>query len=397
MKLSVRSLGQCGNFSPISVVEIFSGVKKTIKILGRFQLTPRSKRSELSIRTSSTSTASVNSAKSAGTQLYKIPEPLEIEEHMRRHDPRVFSYRHPPVSIKVSTPHSSTGTLSPEDTAVHKKSLSGSSANVAEAELIGDLCKALWECDGKSSLGFLGNEHESHDHLELICKTSTIVSLTDSKSTKSLNDLLANASEFSAHNKAVVALILAKAILQLHTTQWVNENWTKKDVFFKIKDNGVMFENVYFAREFPSFIQTPPPSLAAVATTKEDHKHSSQYQLLEKIARLSNSLECLGLVLVELGLPPDQSLDKLMDQDGKGKSTGVNEYKKLSQSARNQTLLLVYDNNPMYYEAVQSCFLPRKLETIGSQYEAVMKDLYADIILPLEELNRTWDRQRRLK
>jgi len=260
----------------------------------------------------------------------------------------------------------------------------GSSITVADTEVIPDLCKALWMSKGTSCLGYLGNEHDSHNCLQLFCKESATITAAGSKSTKTLKDLLAlPRSIFSRSEKALVALTLAKAVLQLHTTQWVDENWTKEDVLFRTQGSSVVFEDVYFVREFPSF----------VPTTDEEQQDSSRTQVAAKIARVCNSLECLGIVLVELSLAPDESLDDYMLlQDSKGKSTDMADHTKLCESAKHYTTLdTVCRNEPQFYKTVQCCFEPRNLATVRDRrYEDVMADLYNDIVQPLLELNQNW-------
>lgn len=318
--------------------------------------------------------------------------------------PQAFSPHNLTKSVSVSSaldvPGSSGTTLTrpasadPLDT--------GSSTNMADTEIIPDLCEALWMSEGTSCLGYLGNELDSHNCLQLFCKSSTTTTAAGSKSTRTLKDLLTlSPGIFSRSEKALVALTLAKAILQLHTTQWVDENWTKEDVLFRTHRSSVVFEDVYFTREFPSFASTssllsPSPN-GGVPTNDEEQQDSSRAQVAAKIARLCNSLECLGIVLVELGLgAPLESLIGYMPwQGGKGKSTDVPGHATLCEFAKDlSTLDMVSSNEPQYYETVQCCFWPRNLATVHNRcYEDVMEDLYNEIIPPLLKLNQSWRRQ----
>jgi hypothetical protein len=173
----------------------------------------------------------------------------------------------------------------------------GSSTNVADTEAIPDLCKALWLYKYTSCLGYLNNEQDSYNCLQLFYNTTVTIPAEGSKSTTSLKDLLQlPLKKFSRSEKAVLALTLTKAILQLHTMKWMDENWTKKDVLFRTQDSGVVFEDVYFAREFLSFISTPsqhlPLSNGGVPTAAKKEQDSSPAQVAANIARLCNSFEC---------------------------------------------------------------------------------------------------------
>jgi hypothetical protein len=224
---------------------------------------------------------------------------------------------------------------------------------VAKPEVITDLCKALWMSKGKSCLGYLRNEHDLHNCLELFCKASATITAADSKSTRTLKDLLALPPNiFSRNEKALVALTLAKAILHLHTTKWVDENWTKEDVLFRTQGSSVMFENVYFRREFPSFGSTSSPSTNEdVSTTDEEQQDSYRAQVAAKIARLRNSLKCLGILLVELSHgSPLESLDEYMSlQSDNDRSTKLTDHAILYEVAKSEsTLDTVSSNEPQY-------------------------------------------------
>ncbi len=317
--------------------------------------------------------------------------------------PRAFSPQISPGNVSASStlvvPGSLEIAVSPP--ASEDPFNTGSSATLADTVVIPDLCKALWMSKGTSYLGYLGNEHDWHNCLQLFCKTSATITPVDSKSTKTLKDFLALPPRiFSRSEKALVALTLARAILQLHITQWVDENWTKEDILFRTHGSNVVFEDIYFTRDFPYFVSTStlhsPSHSGGVPTADDEQQDSPRAQVAAKISRLRKSLECLGIVLVELSLGAAlESLDEyILLHSAKGKSTDVPERATLCEFAKDDsTLDTVLSNEPLYYEAIQCCFWPRNLATVRNRcYEDVMEDLYHEIVSPLLKLNQNWHR-----
>ncbi|RFU32795.1 hypothetical protein B7463_g3565, partial [Scytalidium lignicola] len=149
------------------------------------------------------------------TSSHTIPKPFKVQEHMRHRAPRVFSPQNPPEKATVSSTLDVPETnLSPPALAVP---LNTDSSNI---EVIPDLCKALRMSKGTLCLGYLGNEDNSHNCLQLFCEKSATITVASPKSTKTLKELLdLSPIIFSRSDKALVALTLAKAVLQLHTTQ----------------------------------------------------------------------------------------------------------------------------------------------------------------------------------
>lgn len=273
---------------------------------------------------------------------------------------------------------------------------SGPSYGEEQAKTIPDLCNALRTAKIPSSLGYLGEEQDSESCFELFCSKSFAITAADPRSTTTLTDVLASGPRnFSPHDAARVALTLAKAVLQLHQTQWVINNWTTDHVFFKVQNEEVIFEDMYFAKEFSSVaVDSTVPSLSQ--DKDAELPRSTKVQATAKIGRLRNSLECLGVVLVRLsfGLLLE-SLDQFIQLEGsrdKGKSTERPSHATMCTFARDFGVLdTISAREPEYHSAIECCMSPQNVTTVSVQhYEKVVERLHDGIITPLDKLAKRW-------
>ena len=70
--------------------------------------------------------------------------------------------------------------------------------------------------------------------------------------------------KFPPEKRANVATILASSLLQLQRTHWLKDNWTRKYIFFVMRDDKPVFDEPYFSQDFmsskshPETASTPP-------------------------------------------------------------------------------------------------------------------------------------------
>jgi hypothetical protein len=132
----------------------------------------------------------------------------------------------------------------------------GSSASTNEPE-ISNLCAVLTGPASKDWLGRIaspkGQQHRIRavDHQERLPAFDTI-------ETVSLGDVLAN-DHFGEEQRLRLALKLASSVMQLHTTDWFTDYWSKSDISFLRSSYGVIdFDNPLIGRTFgnPSYTMT---------------------------------------------------------------------------------------------------------------------------------------------
>lgn len=319
-------------------------------------------------------------------------KPFQVQEHMLPSSRRILS---PPSLAKNA---SVMGTVSPDASLlVSPEALEiDPSHDQEQAKMIPDLCNALRTAKIPSCLGYLGEEQDSQTYFELFCTKSFAITAADPRSTTTLTDVLASVSQsFSPHDAARVALTLAKAVLQLHQTQWVINNWTTDHVFFRVQNDEVIFRDMYFAKDFPSVAVDSTVPLLSQDKDAELQK-STKRQATAQIIRLRNSLECLGIVLVQLSFGSLlESLDEFTQLEGsigKGKSTGRPSHVTMCAFARDLGVLdTISAREPEYHSAIECCMSPQNVTTVSVQsYEKVVQRLHDGIITPLDKLAKRW-------
>ncbi|MCJ1467892.1 hypothetical protein MMC07_006517 [Pseudocyphellaria aurata] len=118
---------------------------------------------------------------------------------------------------------------------------------------IADLCKVLRQkTEAKCCLGFLENQ-SWQDHIYSV--TPPILNKVATKPT-TLAEIIHQGSN-NTRKKCTLALTLASAVLQLHDTPWLRNNWTMEDVMF-INDNASTMSSL--GQPYVSKIFTPTPS-----------------------------------------------------------------------------------------------------------------------------------------
>ena len=195
----------------------------------------------------------------------------------------------------------------------------------------------------------------------------------------SLHCLLSASNNLSRRQRLSIAVTLAHAVLQLHKSPWLNEFWSKKDIYFF--SHGLdrykrpVIDHPYVSRLFEPQIQ---PDLNATLV-------AADYVNLI----INRSLFALGIILIELGL--NKSFEDLYAESkglgalrpGEPLST-VETY-----SAATSLVELVYDEQGTQYgHVVQRCL---KCE-FGIQDSKKQLDVdafhalvYEGVLAPLED------------
>lgn len=164
---------------------------------------------------------------------------------------------------------------------------------------IADLCKAIHDAhNGKKQepLGYLLDEqlrrHGIYPCLEPTCiatgaETVTLACLLSSPNDESTNSI--GGFRLSRADRYSIAVILASSLLQLCNSPWIEETWSKYDIYFLKAAQGsptpIIVEKPYITRRFRPYRSGSPEN----STLCTDTGNKSQ-----------KSMQSLGIMLLEL-------------------------------------------------------------------------------------------------
>ena len=102
-----------------------------------------------------------------------------------------------------------------------------------------------------------------------------------------------NPGRLSRLERLTIAVNLASSLLQLHATPWLNEAWSKKDIWFFRANSTSSKKHVDFEQPYVSYDFAGPNATSLP---------SCNTQQANRIPHGNPSLLSLGIVLLELGL-----------------------------------------------------------------------------------------------
>jgi hypothetical protein len=295
-----------------------------------------------------------------------------------------------PVS-KYSTLPSPGSSVKPIETPTVKASNPkySSETKASSGSLIPDLCTALRDPLSGTSLGYLVSKNQNH--LELLAVDGHIKYMNSGEEVtleQVLKGEIVKPYQFSAEKRAYLATILASSLLQLQHTHWLKNNWTRKDILFKNKDGNVLFDQPYLSRSFIS------------SNTVSDNTQANTPPTSSEILNfnLKSSLECLGIVLVELcfGVPIETHKKKVRLRPMDSSAESVHEF--CLAIARAWTWQEIREQDPLFSDPINSCFnFPGLTRFQEGRSDEVVYNIYSLIIKPLyDETIKRWPLQTRL-
>lgn len=112
-----------------------------------------------------------------------------------------------------------------------------------------DLCAAITGPASKGWLGHISNR-QGQQHRIRILDARQRLPASDKIQTVSLAEVLSDP-QFYEEQRLRLALKLASSVMQLHTTEWLTDFWSKSDVSFMRSKHGVIdFDNPLIGRTF---------------------------------------------------------------------------------------------------------------------------------------------------
>ena len=196
----------------------------------------------------------------------------------------------------------------------------------------------------------------------------------------SLGHLLSARNNLPRYQRLSIAVTLAHAVLQLHKSPWLNEDWSKKDIYFFYHGHDrykrPVIDHPYVSRLFEPQIQPDLNSTLVAA----DYVNS---------LIINRSLFALGIILIELGL--NKAFEDLYaESKGSGAlAPGDRLSTDETYSVATDLVELVYDEQGTQYgHVVQRCL---KCE-FGIQSSRMQLDIdafhalvYEGVLAPLED------------
>lgn len=246
---------------------------------------------------------------------------------------------------------------------------------------IDDLCRAVqnWASE-RASLGFLYNDqHRRHGIYSVLEQQHNL----KTRETVSLEGLLSGQTDrnpgmtLTRYERFTLAAILASSLLQLQTTPWLSETWSKKDILF-LQDGEnprrPIIEHPYVAEHFVS---------SNLSQRVEPPAHKSPTAM----DSCTKSIVALGIMLLELCFGEkleDQPIRKKYLQDGK-----PNDYTDLC-TAKEWHGRVYAEYGDALSDAIRQCldcaFGPKPNFADDEFKEAI----YSGVIQPIEDFLQLW-------
>ncbi len=177
-----------------------------------------------------------------------------------------------------------------------------------------------------------------------------------------------------------IAVTLASSFLQLHTTPWLEDKWSKKDILFPRNETGSRpsIDRPYVARDYSP--ATAPAPLSPVSV--------SPLVLSPETSR--ESLFRLGVVLLELCF--GQAIeDQLIRQQCLGPNGESNELTD-RMTAWMWRKDVLGESGPEFDNAIRRCldcaFGPKSTNLADDDFKEAV---YNEVVEPLEKITKCWD------
>jgi hypothetical protein len=147
-------------------------------------------------------------------------------------------------------------------------------------------------------------------------------SLLGSKQSRTRSSSLPQGTKLSREQRLRIAVALASAVLQFYNSPWLDETWSKKDIYFFFNglnsDHRLVISSPYVSR---SFVVSPTQDASQTNTTQETSIEAFQSSQI-----IDRTLFALGIVLIELCL--NKTLEELRPETARPGSglTIVDDY-----------------------------------------------------------------------
>lgn len=258
--------------------------------------------------------------------------------------------------------------------------------NIPDLIEIADLCEAVRKAHHGTCKGPLGYLRDSQDRRHAFypsiqptrfsenAETVTLASLLSKTTSSNGRDLRGMVSmTLSRLERYSIAVTLASSLLQLYSSPWIGETWSKNDIYFLIAASGsprpILVDKPYVTRKFTSYSpQTPVTSVSEQIGLNSSTK----------------SIQALGIMLLELCFGEaieDQPIrSKYLGPDGQ--PNDMTDFCTAQHWLQHDAL---GEGGPEYFEAIRRClfcaFGPKSTNLEDDELRAA---IYSEVVEPLE-------------
>jgi hypothetical protein len=266
--------------------------------------------------------------------------------------------------------------------------------NLIDIELIeiDNLCTAIQRTQqGQTRLGFLLDEQNRRYEFRPVNSQKAISTSPKTVTLESLLTRDGNASKdstgqeriiLSRRERLVVAIVLASSLLQLYSTPWLNERWSKRNIFFMRSSSGpIILEQLYISPE-------PVAASSTAAAPKEAQNVGNTIKSAANESR--KTILALGIMLLELcfgqTLEEQSFRKKYLGNDGQ-----PNEFTDVATAMQWQDDALG-EGGPGFENAIRRCihcaFGPKSTDLADGEFREAV---YSEVVQPLEETLQRFD------
>lgn len=258
--------------------------------------------------------------------------------------------------------------------------------NVPDLIEIADLCEAVRKahrgtCDGP--LGYLRDtqdrRHAFYPSIQPArfsenAETVTLASLLSKSPSSNNTDLKGAVSmTLSRLERYSIAVTLASSLLQLYSSPWIGETWSKYDIYFLIAAEGsprpILVDKPYITRRFTSH----SPQSSVISVSEQTGRNAS-----------TQSIQALGIMLLELCFGEaieDQPIrSKYLGPDGR--PNDMTDFCTAQHWLQHDAL---GEGGPEYSEAIRRClfcaFGPKSTDLEDDELRSA---IYSEVVEPLE-------------
>jgi hypothetical protein len=252
------------------------------------------------------------------------------------------------------------------DQTTKEEGLTGADPSLA-AEPIADLIEITDLCSTmqtRHSIGkCIGYMKDTHNHRHSLVPSIGLSFGSGLLASVTLETLLDHIHEWSFYQQRRnnVAATLASSLLQLHRTPWIDNKWSKRDVWFYRNSSRVFFDKLYISKEFFSVTR-------AVESGNQIAK--------PKTFAPKEFLNSFGIILLELCFGETIELYKSRINTSKSSINLSN-----SEVARGWCNYVIYQDKALYDPIEKVLNFPRIMTVTWDQ---VISTLYEDVVQPLQ-------------
>ena len=187
----------------------------------------------------------------------------------------------------------------------------------------------------------------------------------------------------SRRERLLVAVVLASSVLQLHSTPWLTERWSKRNIFF-LRGGGGSTELNFVEQVYIS------PNVELPSEAVQEGPYHTTLTITSTANECRKTILALGIMLLELcfgqALEDQPFRTKYLGPDGKS-----NDFTDLATAMQWQEDVLG-EGGPGFDNAIRRCivcnFSPKLTNLADSEFREAV---YSEVVQPLEETLRCFD------